>query len=80
MLSRILQRTTGKMLPALFRMPLLSEPVAREPDKDNENDDQTGRDGHPDLCLEAKKTKVLDQKLHVSPPFLVQNKRFACAA
>jgi hypothetical protein len=68
MVSRILQRTTEKMLPALFGVLRLSEPVAREPDKDNENGDQTRRDGHPDLSLEAKKTKVLDQKLHVPAP------------
>jgi hypothetical protein len=53
-----------------------SDPIAGLPNEDNKNRDQSGRDEHPVLAFESKKSKVIDQNLHASVLIFGQDKRF----
>jgi hypothetical protein len=47
-----------------------SDPVARLPDEKNESSNQSDHDKHPVLEFETQKSKMLDEKVHWSRPFL----------
>src|ERR1700730_5292477 len=55
-----------------------SYPVARLPDKENENNNQHNDDEHPVLAFETQKVEIINEEMHRScSRFLVQGKRFS---
>jgi hypothetical protein len=53
-----------------------SDSVARLPGKKNESGNQSNHDKHPVLEIDAQKSKMLDEKVHLSRPVFGHDKRF----